>query len=823
MKLDLSSVDYPHRIVRAWLNSTSSGVIALDADWQGDALPLLAPGEPAFAFANLGPAAASLYAEEAAYYVDEAGQLVFVLDPADYSWIDFKTMPVYVAGSFNGWAAAIGQPEWRLQLSGLNGRPVWLGRTRAAPLLTAPPQQFKFITAEGRWLELPREASNGVSAGQGYLNRAIFPHRTGRNLFQFTTIEPLLLTQTYSVIQVRDGRHAPKTRLRLGKFFHELSSPLPMGAQVHQAETTFRLFAPRAKYVRLFLCEKLTEQEHAFGYELDRRDEAGRWSGVWEAHLDRNLHGWYYWYSINGPHDFFGHFQPSHKVLDPYAQAAVGPAGPGVVLDPAWVGRGDRSWATPPWQDLVIAEAHVRDLVAHAPLPLAANARLGFAGLTQWVNHPDFYLKKLGVNAVELQPIHEHDARHSADYHWGYMTTNFFAPASGYGLVPGSIQVVKEFQALVAAFHRQGIAVIIDVVYNHVGEPPHLQLIDKLYYFELDDQGQLTNSSGCGNDVRCRSAMATRLISDSLIHLIEVYGVDGFRFDLAELIGVDVLRTVEAAVKKVKADVILIAEPWSFRGHSAAALRSTGYTSWNDGYRDFLRAYVHGRGTAEKMEYFLKGSPWHFAYWPAQTVNYTESHDDRTWVDMITERGDHNGFDPTPADRQRTHLMAAILLASIGIPLLAAGQDFLRSKYGVTNTYQRGDLNALDYHRRTRFAATQQYFADWVAFRRSPRGHLLRQWSRPSEGFFQCIAQLDGPALVAIYNADGSQGPERILLALNPHRAAATIALGKFADWNWRPIADQESFYEAGQGRLMSISVDLCIPALGCSLWVTER
>jgi pullulanase/glycogen debranching enzyme len=273
----------------------------------------------------------------------------------------------------------------------------------------------------------------------------------------------------------------------------------------------------------------------------------------------------------------------------------------------------------------------------------------------------------------------------------------------------------------------------------------------------------------------------------------------------------------------VKADVILIAEPWSFRGHSAAALRSTGYASWNDGYRDFLRAYVHGRGTTEKMEYFLKGSPWHFAYWPAQTVNYTESHDDRTWVDMITERGDHNGFDPTPADRQRTHLMAAILLASIGIPLLAAGQDFLRSKYGVTNTYQRGDLNALDYQRLTPFAETHKYFADWIAFRRSPRGHLLRQWSRPSEGFFQCIAQLDGPALVVIYNADGSQGPERILLALNPHMAPATIALGKFADWKWRPIADQESFYGAGQGHSMSISVDLCIPKLGCSLWVTER
>lgn len=803
--------------------SASSGVIELDADWTGDSLPLLAPGDQAFAFADFGPAAPSLYADEAAYYVDAAGQLVFVLDPAEHSWVNFGTMPVYVAGTFNGWEAAVGQAAWCLQPGELNGRSVWLVRTPAAPLLTDPPQHFKFVTGDRHWIDLPRDASNLVPDGKEHFNRAIFPHRTGRNLFQFTTTRPVLLNQTCSVIQVRDGQQAPKTRLRLGKFFHEMRSALPLGALVVKGETTFRLFAPRARHVRLFVSENLPEPDKAFCYELDRREEDGGWQGVWEAHLDRNLHGWFYWYSVSGPHDVFGHFHPGQKVLDPYAQAAVGREGPGIVLDPEWVGSGDRAFTTPPWQDLVIAEAHVRDLVASAPITLSAEERRGFSGLTKWVNSPNFYLKKLGVNAVELQPVHENDARTRDEYHWGYMTTNFFAPASTYGLDPAKASAVKELQALVAAFHRQGIAVIIDVVYNHTGEPAHLLFVDKLYYFELDDAGALTNLSGCGNDLRCRSAMTTRLICDSLIHLIETYGVDGFRFDLAELIGVDVLRQVEAAVKKVKPDVILIAEPWSFRGHIAAALRPTGYASWNDGYRNFLRDYVHGRGAADKLEYYLKGSPWHFAYWPAQTVNYTESHDDRGWLDLITENGGNNGFHPTQNDRQRTHLMAAILFASVGIPMLAAGQDFLRSKYGVNNTYQRGDLNALDYRRLARFPATHAYFADWIAFRRSARGSLLRQWSRPSEGFFQCLPQAGGPGLVAIYNADGSQGPGRLMFAVNPHTEDATIALGEFAELGWKQVADHECFYIKGRRPPWEgLAADLFIPALGCSLWLVE-
>jgi pullulanase/glycogen debranching enzyme len=813
--------DLAHRIFRAWLTSTSTGIIEMGADWTAESLPLLTPGDKAFEFADLSPAEPSLYAEEAAYYVDELGQVVFMLDPAEHSWVDFETMPIYVAGDFNGWQAAIGKTEWLMVWGELNRRRVLLLKKPASGLLTEPPQQFKFVTGDNRWLDLPRDATNAVAVGDGRYNRLLKRHRTGRNQFRFTTTEPLLLNRTYSVILVREGREPPKVRLRLGRFFHALKSDLPLGAIVARGGTTFRIFAPRAKHVRLFLCEKLEDLGKAFGYELDPRREEDGWRGVWEAQINRNLHGWYYWYSISGPHDVFGHFHPNQRILDPYARAAVGREGPGIVLDQAWLGQADRTFATPAWQDLVMVEAHVRDLVAHAPVSLSAEERLGFTGLRKWVESPDFYLKKLGVNCVELQPVHHADNLTKEEYFWGYMPVSYFAPAAAYGLDGPRASQVKELQELVAAFHRQGMAVVIDVVYNHVGEPAHLLFVDKLYYFELGDDGTLTNWSGCGNDLRARSAMATRLIVDSLVQLIEVYGVDGFRFDLAELIGVDVLRDVETAVKKVKPDVILIAEPWSFRGHIAAALRPTGFASWNDNYRNFLRDYVHGRGGADSLEYFLKGSPWHFAYWPAQTVNYTESHDDSTWIDVITENPGRNGHHPTQNDRQRTHLMAAVLFASVGIPLLSAGQDFLRSKHGVNNTYLRGDLNALDYRRMARYPATHKYFADWISFRRSARGQLLRQWSRPSEGFFRCFGGAGHPALVAVYNADGSQGATQLMFAVNPHTDDTVIPIGEFAESGWRQLADHECFYpETAPGPLTVGADGVFIPGLGCSLWI---
>jgi len=802
-----------------------SGIIELDRDWTERRAPRFTLGRHCPFPSALVPAPGLPAGRAYGYFLNPPDDIAFVF-PLDYDCdIDPTRDAVYLAGDFNQWQAAIGQDEWRLQPVQLEGEPVLMWTGDAARFLAQPGQRFKFVTGDFRWLVPPADAPNVVLDEQGNSNRAIDPARTGWHLWRFTAPEPFDLADPGKVGWA-EGHGGQTVPLVPGRFFFELKSDLALGAIVLGDETLFRLFAPRARAVTLFIARENSPVEKAQEISLTRHAGTEGIAGIWEAALGQNLHGWFYWYSIEGSDELGGGFDPQHRVLDPYALAAVGREGPGIVLDHAWVGRSTSNFKTPAWHDLIIVEAHVRDLTAKARISASPEARRGFAGLKQWVEDPDFYLHHLGVNCVELQPVQEFDNVTAEEYHWGYMTNNFFAPESSYALAPEKASGVRELQELVAAFHRRGIAVVLDVVFNHVGVPAHLMFIDRLYYFEQASDGTLANWSGCGNDLRARSAMARRLIIDSCLHFITVYGVDGFRFDLAELIGVTPLREIEMTIKRVKPDVILIAEPWSFRGHIAGALRDTGWASWNDGYRDFVRGYVCGQGSAERLEYFLRGSPWYFAKWPAQTVNYVESHDDRTWIDFITENANNDGWKPTVDDRRRTHLMTAILFMSLGIPMLSAGQDFLRSKQGVNNTYLRGDLNALDYRRMYRFVGTHGYCADWIAFRQSQRGQLLRQWTRPSEGFFRFFRQGDSPAMAVFYNADFSQGPRQLLFAINPTTDEATLLLDEsFLGTDrsrWRQLADHERFFsESARGSRVPAEARLWLPSLGCGLWVS--
>ncbi len=804
------------RIAQAWLETPDRGVIELSRDWTGAALPPLALGPRGETFLRLTRVPDHTFGCESGFFVNAFCEIFFFLQLAHHAEIDAATDAVYLAGDFNGWQQAVGNPEWRLLPASMDGERVLLLAAHADRFLTRPPQRFKFVTGDHRWLAVPAQAVNAVRDDLGNYNYAIDPDRTGRHLFRFTTAAPVDATQAQTVRWADDP--ADQVPLRPGNYFFRQKSHLPMGAEVGGGETTFRLFAPRARDVRLHLSPGVKDLENAATYAMDRRSD-----GAWEARLDGNLHGWYYWYTLDGPRDAFGLFDDRQRILDPYAQAAVGRDGPGIVIDRAQIARPERTFRTPPWQDLVIAEAHVRDLTALAPLKLRADERRGFAGLRRWVESPEFHLARLGVNAVELQPVQEFDCVTPEEYHWGYMPVNWFAPASAYALAAERASQIGELQDLVAAFHHRGLAVLVDVVYNHVGVPSHLMHIDKLYYFEQDREGNLANWSGCGNDLRAQAAMSRRLIIDSLIQLVEVYGIDGFRFDLAELIGLEVLREIETALKRVKPDVVLVAEPWSFRGHIARELQTTGYASWNDGYRKFLQDYVRGGGTCEQYEQFVTGSPGSFAAWPAQTVNYTESHDDRTWIDTITENSDNNGQQPTLNDCRRTHLMCAILMSSVGMPMLAAGQDFLRSKRGANNTYLRGDLNALDYGRMYRYPGTHAYFADWIAFRLSERGRLFRQFSRPGEGFFQFLFAANSTAAATIYNADRSQGPCQLLFAVNPTLQDVEIPLAGIARARWQQLADHERFFRAGDHEpARTVEDTVSVPGLACGLWLAD-
>lgn len=804
-----------NHIVQAWLTSPTQGVLELARDWKARHHPPVR-FSAGLVVTELKRVPDHTYAKESGFFVNREGGITFlqsrVVHPRPYA----LRAPVYLAGDFNGWGEAIGDEAWALQESTLGGEPVLMWQGDAEYFYGATPQRFKFVTGDGHWMGVPSDAPNAVADDEGNYNRVIDPERTGRHLFAFELEERVDLSQAWRVHwATREGDQS--VPLRPGEFFYALSTELPMGVAFEEGRTRFRLFAPRAQAVRVVLNgEAETVEEH----ELTRRDHGSEGDqAVWELELPGDYDGWQYSYRVEGPQDEFGLFDPEQPVLDPYAKAAMGREGPGLIV--AVPPREPDGFNTPAWQDLIICEAHVRDLAALAPGAATPEERRGFRGLQHWVESPGFYLDQLGINCVELQPVQEFDNVSMEEYHWGYMTNNYFAPESSYAMDPAHASGIGELQDLVRAFHRRGIAVVLDVVYNHVGVPGHLMFIDKLYYFNVNRSGDLMNWSGCGNDLRADSAMAKRMIIDSCIHLVEAFGVDGFRFDLAELVGTNALKDIERALKQVKPDVILIAEPWSFRGHIATELADTGWASWNDGYRRFLKEFVQGGSSRETFEYYLKGSPWHFAHWPAQTVNYVESHDDRTWIDEITENEGRSGHLPTANDRRRTHLMAAVLFSSIGIPMISAGQDFLRSKHGENNTYQRGDLNALDYRRMERFSGTHAYFADWIAFRRSPQGALFRHYSRASEGFFAFWFAPDSIAAVVLYNADKSQGPDQLLLAINPTLHDVEVTVGEaVAESTWIRVADHERFMNP-KGRSSSVRFQdtLWLPALGCGLW----
>nr|VFJ64461.1 MAG: Pullulanase/glycogen debranching enzyme [Candidatus Kentron sp. FW] len=660
-----------------------------------------------------------------------------------------------------------------------------------------------------------------------------------------------------------------------GMDFLDLGSGRPLGAIVERSKTIFRLFAPRALRVTVTFFQDL-ENPAPDTRELIRMDD-----GVWEETHHRNLHGWYYYFHVYSPKPDIaenGMEDPDHSgqdrekdnvledaedtgdghpktdgvqsdasdtqtdtegrnpdspddpplpILDPYALAAVSPAGPGIVWDKnKWPGNKTakrKTFTTPAYSDLVIIEAHIRDLLKEAPITLEEEERLGFSGLEKWVREDGCYLKSLGVNTIELQPLQEiGDHYAKEDYHWGYMPVNYFAPDSSYSLHPERGSQIEEFRSLVKSFHDEGFAVLIDVVYNHVGNPNPLYLIDDEYYFHRDGKGGLTNWSGCGNDVRCEAPMARRLIIDSLRHFIEYYDVDGFRFDLAHLIGVEVLEEVESALRKVKPSVILIAEPWSFRGHLGLDLKHTGFASWNDGFREFIYRYLCGEGNQEGLHYFMGGSTRHLTAGPTQTVNYVESHDDRCWIDKITENPEHRGDHPTATDRRRTHLACAIIMCSLGIPMISAGQDGLRSKQGIDNSYRDGDVNAIDYQRIIEYAGTHDYFRNWIRFRLSERGKAFRLATTPANSFFRYFGAEQSSATAIQYNADKSHDATCLLFAVNPHKTVMHIHMSEGPDLSrWKQIADHERFEERGLGtmRFRFQGGVLMLPPLSCGLW----
>jgi glycogen operon protein len=486
---------------------------------------------------------------------------------------------------------------------------------------------------------------------------------------------------------------------------------------------------------------------------------------VWHCYLPGVKLGQLYGYRVFGPYEpeRGDRFNPAKLLIDPYARALAGKlnwdapvfgyrtgdAAQDLSRDP-----GDDAWAVPksvvttshfdwendrppltPLHDSVLYELHVKGFTAQHP-DIPQELRGTYAGMAHPVSID--YLKKLGITAVELMPVHEFvDDKHLLDQglrnYWGYNSINYFSPEARYSASGDRGEQIGEFKAMVKALHRAGIEVILDVVYNHTAEGNHLgptlsfRGIDNCTYYRLvaDKPRYYMDYTGTGNTLNVRHPQVLKLIMDSLRYWVQEMHVDGFRFDLAaalarELHEVDRLSAFFDIINQdpVISQVKLIAEPWDVgEGGYQVGKFPPLWAEWNGRYRDVARRYWKGDdGQLAELGYRLTGSSDLYqrdGRHPTASVNFVTAHDGFTLNDLVSYNDKHNqangegnrdgssdnhsynyGAEGTTDDagilnvreRQKRNFLATLLLSQ-GVPMICGGDEIGRSQNGNNNAY----------------------------------------------------------------------------------------------------------------------------------------
>jgi isoamylase len=532
-------------------------------------------------------------------------------------------------------------------------------------------------------------------------------------------------------------------------------APHPLGATWDGRGTNFALFSANARKVELCLFDDRGRRE------IERIVLPERSEDVWHGYLNDAAPGQLYGYRVHGPYEpergF--RFNPHKLLIDPYAKHIAGRlvwndahfgyrAGSAradlsfdrrdnargmpkaVVLDTAFTWSEERRPAIP-WEDTIIYEAHVKGLTQQRE-DVPPHWRGTYRGLT--APAVIAHLKRLGVTAVELLPIHALvDDRHLVERqlvnYWGYNTLGFFAPEARYALD----NALDAFRSTIARLHEAGIEIILDVVYNHTAEGNHLgptlsfRGIDNTSYYRLqpDQPRYYDDVTGCGNALNLTHPRVLQLVMDSLRYWVEVCHIDGFRFDLASTLGrgpggFDRGAAFFAAVRQdpVLAGVKLIAEPWDIGpgGYQVGGFPA-GWSEWNDHFRRTLRRYWAGEGNLiGELGRRMTGSADLFDHdgrSPRSSINHITVHDGFTLADLVSYAQKHNeangeenrdgsdenhstncGVEGPSADPQivdcrrmlRRNLLASLLLAQ-GVPLLLAGDEVGNSQGGNNNAY----------------------------------------------------------------------------------------------------------------------------------------
>ncbi len=567
----------------------------------------------------------------------------------------------------------------------------------------------------------------------------------------------------------------------------------PLGASLKAGGVNFALFSQYAQEVFLLLFD-------ATGPPATDTILLNRSGNIWHTFVYGIKAGQLYGYKVNGEYNpgQGKRFNPYKLLIDPYAKAVSGKckdqqnlifpydvnaqgkdvvmdrrdnasiAPKSIVVDDAFDWEGDRSPGLS-MDQLIIYEAHLKGFTAHPSSEVKhPGTYLGFIEKIP-------YLKKLGINAVELMPIHEFIVRKEllekglTDY-WGYNSICFFAPESSYGtqIQPGC--QVAEFKTLVKELHKSGIEVILDVVYNHTGEGNHLgpalcfKGIDNPTYYALvqnpDNQQEsyrfYLNDTGCGNTFNIENPIAMDLVLNSLRYWAQVMHVDGFRFDLASILARFKGQFSQSSLlfENVSKDPLLskvkmIAEPWDLTTYQVGNFPQ-GWSEWNGKFRDTARKYIKGdKGQAGEMAKRLTGSADLYqddGRRPYNSINFITSHDGFTLLDLFSYNDKHNeanlennhdgsndnnswncGVEGGSQDENIMRLRKQMiknafccLLFSSGTPMVLYGDELMRTQKGNNNAYcHDNELTWVNWDNLKQYPDILEFCIKAIAFRKS--------------------------------------------------------------------------------------------------------
>ena len=597
----------------------------------------------------------------------------------------------------------------------------------------------------------------------------------------------------------------------------------PLGPDYTPGGTCLRLWAPTAEAVTVTLYHK-GDGGAVLGTEPLVRGAHGVWS-VW---LPGEQHGRYYTFAVTVD-------GITRETGDPYARAAGVNGVRSMIVDLARTAPSgwerDVRPNIPPAQRAVW-EVSVRDFSQDAASGVRPAWRGKYMAFTQQGTtlhgdgiHPTClnYLKRLGVKYVQLMPIFDFGSVDEAkpllrQYNWGYDPTNFNVPEGSYSTDPTRGEVrIRECREMIAALHAAGIGVVMDVVYNHTyrTENPFNSTVP-YYFFRQNPDGSFSNGSGCGNEFASERPMARRYLIDSILYWAKEYHIDGFRFDLMGLYDAESINAVRAALDALPGgrDILLYGEPWQggasqlhrYEANKAnLAMLNERVGIFCDDTRDAIKG---GCFDAREPGY-VEGKPGSFwdigaavAAWcrsdrlpphaPSQIVSYVSAHDNFTLWDKLLcvryEKPEFTARDTVALAQNR--LAAGIYLTSFGLPFMQAGEEFARTKKGVSNSYRSSPaLNRLDWNRAEQYHALVDYYRGLLALRAAfPRLGSTDRHAPEALQFFALEQPLVGWTLPAVWG-DGAAW-SALCVFYNPTDTACTVALPA---GQWKLLSDGTS------------------------------